>query len=221
MEINNELITQWEPKIQKMVSGIFVVGMERDAIDQELRIGIMKAAKAYDESRGILFHTYLHTALVNTIRTLISKAQRQPEVRSLDTTIDDITFVPLEVANALVDPHEYEQEVDTNELVEAQNLDIKERLFLQLKLAGLTMEEITEDLKACKKCIYCVGHINGVSTYVLDEITYVAYDEKFPKYASMERNYAKCLHKNGESAYKVRQALRAKFSVLANDYEYD
>ena len=202
MEINNQLITQWEPKIQKMVSGVFVVGMERDDIAQELRIGIMKAAKAYDETRGILFHTYLHTALVNTIRTLISKAQRQPEVRSLDTTIDDVTFVPLEVANALVDPHEYEQEVETNELVEAQNLGRNEKLFLQLKLEGLTMEEITEDLKACKKCVYCTGFINA---------------DGMP----IEPNYAKCLNKNGESAYKVRQALRAKFEVLANDYQYD
>ena len=79
IEINDDLIRQWEPKIQKMVSNSFVIGLDREDIAQELRISLLKAAKAYDESRGVIFHTYLHTSLVNTIRTLISKAQRQPE----------------------------------------------------------------------------------------------------------------------------------------------
>ena len=110
MEINDELILQWEPKVQKMVSSVFVVGMERDDVAHELRIALMKSAKAYDESRGVLFHTYLHTALVNTIRTLISKAQRQPDFRSIDTVFNDSSIMPTEIANALIDPEDYEQE---------------------------------------------------------------------------------------------------------------
>ena len=75
MEINNDLVIQWEPKVQKMSSSAFIVGMDKEDLAQELRISLLKAAKAYDEGRGISFHTYLHTSLVNTIRTLISKAQ--------------------------------------------------------------------------------------------------------------------------------------------------
>ena len=51
MLIDDDLIIQWEPKIQKMVSNTFVVGMEKDDIAQELRIAIMKAAKSFDEDR--------------------------------------------------------------------------------------------------------------------------------------------------------------------------
>lgn len=68
MQINDDLIIKWEPKIQKMVSGVFVVGMEKDDIAQELRIATIKAAKAYDKERGVIFHTYLHTTMVNTIK---------------------------------------------------------------------------------------------------------------------------------------------------------
>ena len=41
MEINDDLVLKWEPKIQKMVSNVFVVGMERDDIAQELRISLL------------------------------------------------------------------------------------------------------------------------------------------------------------------------------------
>ena len=86
MNIDNELIDKWEPKIQKMVSNSFIIGLDNEDLAQELRIALVKAAKAYDETRGVVFHTYLHTSLVNTIRTLISKAQRQPLQRSMDVT---------------------------------------------------------------------------------------------------------------------------------------
>jgi len=76
MEINDSIIEQWEPKIQKFLNTSYVKGMERDDLAQELRIAILKAAKGFDEERNVSFHTYLHTTLVNTLRTLISKAQK-------------------------------------------------------------------------------------------------------------------------------------------------
>jgi RNA polymerase sigma factor (sigma-70 family) len=146
LEINDKLILQWEPKIQKMVSNSFIVGLDNEDLAQELRIALIKAAKAYDDSRGVVFHTYLHTSLVNTIRTLISKAQRQPLQRSIDLTYLDSNVVPFEISKALIDPGTYSDEIEANLWVEAQGLENKEKLFLQLKLEGLTMEEITEDL---------------------------------------------------------------------------
>ena len=58
MEINDDLIIQWEPKIQKMVSNSFVVGLDKDDLAQELRIALVKAARAFDSSKGTIFHTY-------------------------------------------------------------------------------------------------------------------------------------------------------------------
>ena len=169
MEIDDSLVLQWEPKIQKMVSTVFVVGMDRDDIAQELRIALIKTAKAFDPDRGVIFHTYLHTALVNTIRTLISRAQKelQIETRSLDVTFGETNLQSSEILEALKDPVDQEDLLELDDYIESLILNENEQMFLQLRLEGLTMEEITEDL--------------------------------------------------GESAYKVRQALREKFSDLGYD----
>ena len=146
MEINNELVAQWEPKFQKMSSNSYVVGLDKEDLAQELRIALVKAARAYDDSKGAIFHTYLHTSLVNTIRTLITKAQRKPIARSIDLTFDGSNTIPKEIAAAMVEPKNYTEEVEADIWINSQGLSEKEQLFLQLKLEGLTMEEITEDL---------------------------------------------------------------------------
>ena len=87
MKINNELILQWEPKINRMLQTTSIRGMDREDIAQELRIAILKAAKGFDSKRKVSFHTYLHTTMVNTIRTLITKAQRRPQPQSLDALL--------------------------------------------------------------------------------------------------------------------------------------
>ena len=185
MKINDELILKWEPKIQKLATSTFIIGMDKDDIAQELRIAILKAAKAYDSTRGIIFHTYLHTTMINTIRTLMTKAQeeyttvflvkqanekleeelkkRRDKVflESIDMTFDEEDFIPWEITEALQDPIDYYKDSEFDSWLASKNLNLNERLFITLKLEGLTMEEITEDL--------------------------------------------------GESAYKIRQLLRKKF----------
>ena len=46
----------------------------------------------------------------------------------------------------MVEPKNYTEEVEADIWINSQGLSEKEQLFLQLKLEGLTMEEITEDL---------------------------------------------------------------------------
>ena len=98
--INDELIMQWEPKVQKIASSAFVVDMDRDDIAQELRIAIIKAAQGFQEDKGVIFHTYLHTSMVNTIRTLISKGQRLRIEPSLETSLS-LEIVPPSLLKAL------------------------------------------------------------------------------------------------------------------------
>jgi len=147
MEINDDLINQWEPKINKLLANTFVVGMARDDIAQELRIAIIKAAKGFDEDRGVIFHTYLHTAMVNTLRTLLSRGQRQPKDVSLETTITDEEFMPSSILKALEDPTNTFEDVEFADLLDAFDLTSVERSFIGLRLDGLTMDEISEDLQ--------------------------------------------------------------------------
>ena len=151
MEINDELMRQWEPKVQRFASTTYIAGLDRDDLIQELRIAIVKAAQGFEEDRGVLFHTYLHTAMVNTIRTLISKAQRQLVTESLDETFDDIETddgpqQSLKILKALTDPQEFTEDVELQALLVQAKLSTVETQFVNLRLEGLTMEEITEDL---------------------------------------------------------------------------
>lgn len=149
MEINDDLIKQWEPKIVRMLSNTFVIGMDWDDLAQELRIAIMKAAHGFDEDRGVIFHTYLHTSMVNTLRTLISKAQRHQTPLSLDAAYYD-NEQPLldQLADSLSVGIDMDNDLELRELLDSLNLSVEERRYILLRIEGLTMEEITEDLKS-------------------------------------------------------------------------
>ena len=58
IEINDDLIKQWEPKIQKLLANTYVYGLDKEDLEQELRIAIVKAAKGFNADRGVIFHTY-------------------------------------------------------------------------------------------------------------------------------------------------------------------
>jgi len=146
MKINDELIKQWEPKIQRMLSNTYIIGMDRDDIAQELRIAILKAAKSFDDSRGIIFHTYLHTTLLNTIRTLMSKVGRAPEIESLDEVHEDTNMIDSKLLDALKDPANHEELIHAMDLLTNHNLTKNEKEFVFLRLDGLTMEEISVNL---------------------------------------------------------------------------
>ena len=149
VEINDDLIMKWEPKVQKLASSVFVLDMDRDDIAQELRIAILKAAKGFNPLVGTSFHTYLHTTMMNTLRTLIVKAQRKHiEVQSMDELLEGgIDEVPSnKVQQALGTTDDTFDHVEMMELIQDSNLTEKEEQFVVLRLEGLTMEEITEDL---------------------------------------------------------------------------
>ena len=155
MDVDDELLQQWEAKVQKFLQNTFVIGMDREDIAQELRIAIVKAANHFDETKGVLFHTYLHTSMVNTIRTLISKAQKNKailEPYSIDGVDIDNTsqsFLPNAIANSLSDIEalEFINNVELKDIIERANLTSQELYFLELRLEGMTMEFISERLE--------------------------------------------------------------------------
>ena len=148
MDIDNDLIMQWEPKVQKMASNTYVNGIDRDDLVQELRFSIVKAAQGFEEDRGILFHTYLHTAMANTIRTLMTKAQRLPPTVSADATVEDgeMNMQSIEVIEALTDPTDFTVDVNFADIIRKCGFSDLEETFITLRLEGLTMGEISEDL---------------------------------------------------------------------------
>ncbi len=141
MEINDNLIIQWEPKVQKMASRASIVGMEREDIAQELRLVICKAAKKYDPDRNASFHTYLHTSMVNTIRTLITKAQARLKRQPIFVQIpDDGTNQSFEELAAIEDSGF--QTVAFIEELKQLNLTPTEQKYIEAKLNKYNNKEI-------------------------------------------------------------------------------
>ena len=149
IEVNDELIQQWEPKVQKMSSSSFVLGMDSEDIAQELRIAVIKAAKGFDVHQGVAFHTYLHTIMVNTLRTLISRAKKKYiDMESIEEVfnLNEDSFPSNKIQRALSDTEEKYLDIELQELIDHSNLSSKERNFIALRMEGLTMDEISEDL---------------------------------------------------------------------------
>lgn len=71
-----ELLIQWEPKVQGMSNRVSICGMTQEDIAQELRIQVLKTAEKFDPTRGVKFHTYLHWSLLHKISDLIQKGQK-------------------------------------------------------------------------------------------------------------------------------------------------
>jgi len=150
VEINDALVNQWEPKITRMVSTYKIDGMHRDDLAQELRICILKAAKRYDPDRNVLFHTYLHTTMVNTIRTLAAKSKRNINNEASYLSQTFFSDSPDEDSNMqsstrevfLQDPKDWLNIVEVNNLLDSLNLSKPEITFLRLRQSGHSLKEI-------------------------------------------------------------------------------
>jgi DNA-directed RNA polymerase specialized sigma24 family protein len=162
VQIDNDLILKWEPKINKMVSNIYIQGYDRDDLAQELRLIVVKAAKLYKPNRNAIFHTYLHTAMANRLKTLWVKASKKIQSYSLDmqsNTDDDNSYKLIDFVKQL---DENLDEVDFIDWIESLDLDAGEKQFLTDKLQNHTMKDIEEKLKSISNKKF----VNGEETMV-------------------------------------------------------
>jgi len=162
MEIDNDLILKWEPKINKMVSNIYIQGFDRDDLAQELRLIVIKAAKLYKPNRNAIFHTYLHTAMANRLKTLWVQASKKIQSYSLDMQTDSDNENSYKLSDFVKQLDENLDEVDFIDYLESLNLDAGEKQFLTDKFKNHTMKDIETKLKSIsnKKVI------NGEETVV-------------------------------------------------------
>jgi|TARA_A100001201_G_scaffold124682_1_gene108808 DNA-directed RNA polymerase specialized sigma24 family protein len=148
MEINDDLILQWEPKINKMLSNIYIQGYDRDDLAQELRLIVLKAAKLYKPNRNAIFHTYLHTAMVNRLKTLWMQASKKLHGQSLDaTTSDSDGENSFKLSDFVKQLDENLDEVEFIDYLESLDLDEGEKQFLKDKFMNRTMKDIEQNLK--------------------------------------------------------------------------
>ena len=163
MEINDDLILQWEPKINKMLSNIYIQGYDRDDLAQELRLIVLKAAKLYKPNRNAIFHTYLHPAMVNILKTLWMQASKKLHGQSLDaTTSDSDGENSFKLSDFVKQLDENLDEVEFIDYLESLDLDDGEKQFLKDKFMNRTMKDIEQNLKQLTK----VNTVNGEESVV-------------------------------------------------------
>ena len=163
MEINDDLILQWEPKINKMLSNIYIQGYDRDDLAQELRLIVLKAAKLYKPNRNAIFHTYLHTAMVNRLKTLWMQASKKLHGQSLDaTTSASDGENSFKLSDFVKQLDENLDEVEFIDYLESLDLDDGEKQFLKDKFMNRTMKDIEQNLKQLTK----VNTVNGEESVV-------------------------------------------------------
>ena len=117
--------------------------------DGERAVG--KAAKKFNPNKNTSFHTYLHTAMINTIRTFISQAQKKIHPTSMDKLImySESEYVPFKISKALEDirASAFIDEIEIFDILDNLKLTEKEKKYIELRFEDLTMVEISEDLE--------------------------------------------------------------------------
>jgi len=148
MQINDELIEKWEPKIYKMLQNAYIEGWEKEDVVQELRLTVIRAAKKYNPNKNASFHTYLHTAMVNTLRTLHTKSTKKVQTVSMDRNNssghadnDDFTLKDL-----LPSEDNHIDEIRLDHFLNSLGLEKSEKEFLTMKYKNYTMERIQDNL---------------------------------------------------------------------------
>jgi len=79
------LISQWTPKIHRMIRNVQIQGYTTEDLVQELTIEILRAAEYFDESQGVTFHTLLHKFMATRIHNLRSWSIRKFGETDFDT----------------------------------------------------------------------------------------------------------------------------------------
>tara|TARA_R110000824_G_scaffold220755_3_gene407900 strand:+ start:1841 stop:2401 length:561 start_codon:yes stop_codon:yes gene_type:complete len=155
-QTEEDLLAQWEPKVNSMLRTVSVIGLDRSDIAQELRIAIVKSARKYDpENTTAKFHTYLHISMLNVIRSLIAKAQRRVPTVSLDkkeptygmgmSSGDWLPNAPGADPLTLADPKQEEafQAIDLMSIIDSYNLSSQEVSFISLRTQNYRLKDIS------------------------------------------------------------------------------
>lgn len=164
-ELINKLVENYASLIRGICRRFYLVGGTSDDLYQEGMIGLLEAAKKFDESKGTIgddtFKKYATTCIKRQILDAIKHANTKKNM-PLNTSVpivrkneDDEEFEISEIGMAS-DPEELfitkeKQEERLNKLFE--NLSSFERSVLELYLDGLSTKSIAKELNRTPRSI--------------------------------------------------------------------
>jgi RNA polymerase sporulation-specific sigma factor len=121
------------------------LGFDLDDIMQEGVIGLVKAAKKFDESRGTVFSTYATRCIQNEILMSFRKRRRwQEHYRSISIETPFSEDGKLRVIDTLGYDQDFNSDVFLIEFL--KRLPDRYKTIMRLRLSGLTHQEIAEKI---------------------------------------------------------------------------
>ena len=122
----------------KRFSTVFAASLELEDLEQQFWLVWMDAVRLFDETRGVLFTTYLGTAIANKVSDMARRHQRRASVssKSLNTVVDDVEILDL-----------IESDVDPGDVILERKQE-RERIEKKLDPRLLKLIEIMEDVPA-------------------------------------------------------------------------
>ena len=148
--IANRKLVYWQ--IKKM--GISPSNWEYDDIVEEGMIGLIKAARSFDETKQYAFSTYAIRCIYNEILMFLDKQKRHNNVLSMDKPINDIANSygsEITIADTIEDPDsdfslKLEEKEEYRCIIEdiLNILTVKERTVLLYRIANLTQIQIAK-----------------------------------------------------------------------------
>lgn len=161
-----ELLTRYKDLVVKICRSYYIIGGDMEDTIQEGMIGLYKAIRAYDLSRGeAKFKTFAITCIKHKIHGAIKKANTNKH-KALSTAVsfqsftanekgENLEYIPMEL---VTDDTPADQLIDKEAFLKLKN-QIKEVLspielkVLNLYLMGYSYREISKRLDVSKKSI--------------------------------------------------------------------
>lgn len=157
------ILTKYKNFVKKIAQAYRIVGSDTEDIVQEGMIGLYKAIRDFDSSKGVYFHVFAKTCINRQIITAVRAANRKKhtplnEYISLDNSFE------IEEANSAVESGDFEREnPETLFLAKEQSENFQKRLLemltkkemqvLHLYLEGHTYKEMAEKIGISEKGI--------------------------------------------------------------------
>lgn len=159
------IINKYKNFVRLKARTYFLIGADKEDIEQEGMIGLFKAIRDFDEDKLSSFKAFAEVCIIRQIITAVKTATRQKHIPlnsyvSLDKPMYDEeserTLLDVIAGSTAIDPQELlvdrEKLLDT-ELKLSELLSEFEKEVLHLYIGGCTYQEISEELNRHEKSI--------------------------------------------------------------------
>ncbi len=166
LDAENELIERYKGTVRQKAASYYMAGADMEDVVQEGMIGVFKAVRSYNETKGASFRTFVELCIQRQINSAIKLASRKKHLPlnnslSLNRPLNDGDENLGTLAEAIpdgryIDPENLLILSEEMELIKKRGLVLfteLERSVWEMYIAGCTYSEIAEKLDKTNKAV--------------------------------------------------------------------